>query len=69
MYFLTKDKVIVEGGEYTVYGMRYDDGPIAADLSTDKRVVQGLVEKCNKYQLEPIHMFDVIEDFLAEIKS
>ena len=69
MYFLTKDKVIVEGREYTVYGMKYNDGPFAADLSTDKHSVQRLVEKCNEYQLEPIHMFDVIEDFLAEFKS
>ena len=69
MYFLTKDQVIVEGREYTVYGMNYNDGPFAADLSTDKHSVQRLVEKCNEYKLEPIHMFDVIEDFLAEIKS
>ena len=65
MYFLTKDKVYVEGKEYTVYGMRYDDELVVGDLSTDLDKVKELVRKCNEYQLEPIHMFDVIDDFIA----
>lgn len=65
MYFLTKTRVCVEGEEHMVYGMKFNDELRFDDISEDKESVSALVEDCNKYQLEPIHMLDVIEDFLA----
>lgn len=65
MYFLTKTRVCVEGEEYTVYGMKFNEDLRFDDISEGKGSVSTLVEDCNKYQLEPIHMLDVIEDFLA----
>ena len=35
-----------------------------SDVSSDKSRVEELVDLCNKEQLEPIHIYDVIEDFL-----
>ena len=36
------------------------------DLTTDKARASSLVERCNRLALSPIHLDDVIEDFLAE---
>lgn len=35
-----------------------------SDVSTDKEKVDNLVDLCNKEQLEPVHIYDVIEDCL-----
>ena len=35
-----------------------------SDVSADKSKVEELVDLCNKEQLEPVHIYDVIEDFL-----
>lgn len=35
-----------------------------SDVSADKSRVEELVDLCNKEQLEPVHIYDVIEDFL-----
>ena len=66
MYTLTEKTVMVEGKECTVYGIRYDDEFFAADVSADAARVRQLVGDCNRYCLDPIHLMDVIEDFLAE---
>ena len=36
------------------------------DVSLDRTAVDTLVRKCNKYSLEPVHLPDVVDDFLAE---
>lgn len=66
MYFLTKKTITVENGEYTVYGMMYNDELRVDDISTDVQKVRTLVDSCNSHSLDPIHMFDVVEDFIAE---
>lgn len=66
MYFLTQKRKVLEGSEYTVYGMRYNDELYAEDISPDKEKVRRLVSDCNKHSLSPIHMYEVIEDFIAE---
>ena len=35
------------------------------DLSTDRMAVEKLVGLCNDLQLDPIHLDDVVEDFLT----
>lgn len=32
------------------------------DISTDKDFVDNLVNLCNRFQVDPIHLFDVVED-------
>ena len=35
------------------------------DITSDKNALAELVELCNRLQLSPIHLHDVIEDFLT----
>ena len=37
------------------------------DLSVDIQLVAGLVERCNSQKLDPIHLQDVVADFLATV--
>ena len=36
------------------------------DISPDKQKIELLAEQCNRLELSPIHLPDVIADFLAE---
>ena len=36
------------------------------DITADKEGLEGLVQKCNLLKLSPIHLDDVVQDFLAE---
>ena len=38
----------------------------ARDVSVDKQRVSDLVELCNRLAISDAHLYDVIEDFLAE---
>lgn len=38
-----------------------------SDLSADIQLVEGLVERCNSQELDPIHLQDVVTDFFATI--
>ncbi len=66
MYALTKNRVVIEGIEVDVYGISYDDAHSVVDVSTDRDEVLGLVNNFNKYGLEPIHLYDAIEDFFGD---
>lgn len=35
-----------------------------SDVSTDKNKVENLIALCNEEHLDPVHIYDVIEDFL-----
>lgn len=58
-------------GKYTAYGIAVYEMVNknkkelirVSDVSTDKIAVEKLVELCNKEHLEPVHIYDVIEDF------
>lgn len=63
MYKVIEDKVILDGKEYQTYGIQCGDIYVK-DVSADRAKVHELVEACNKFALEPIHLMDVIEDFL-----
>ena len=54
-----------EFGDYSAYGIALDGAAVVHGLSTNYIRVQDLVERCNKGALDPIHLPDVIEDFLA----
>lgn len=67
MYRVIEDKIIVEGIECCTYGIFYNDLFYVKDLSTDKDKVASLASLCNEGGLNPIHLNDIVEDFLAEI--
>ena len=65
---------VSEGRCYTTYGIaarlphdsEQDGITIAAipDVSTDMAEVDALVARCNRLALSPVHLNDVVEDFL-----
>lgn len=67
MWKMTKDEMQTEDGvRYTTYGIIGGDCTIP-DISTDKDVVIGFVDRLNKFEASPINAADIVEDFLAEI--
>ncbi len=38
-----------------------------ADMSSDKVSVEKFVESCNRVELDPVHLQDAAEDFIAEL--
>lgn len=62
MYELTEQKK----NDISVYGVKYGDLQID-DISADKDRVEKFVNDINKYQLSPIHLGDVIEDFVESV--
>ena len=59
------------GEEYAAYGITVMSGKreIASipDISTNYEDIRLLAESCTRNRLDPIHINDVIEDFLSEI--
>jgi hypothetical protein len=62
MYELTEQKK----NDISVYGIKYGNLQID-DISADKDRVKKFVNDINKYQLSPIHLGDVVEDFVASM--
>ena len=53
-------------GYYTSYGITLKNDPSVTvdDVSCEKKVVKRIVHALNRYQAEPVHLMDVIEDML-----
>lgn len=62
MYELTEKKK----NDISVYGVKYGDLQID-DISADKDKVEKFVDDINKHQLSPIHLGDVVEDFVENM--
>ncbi len=67
MYKVIEGNTIVEGREYTVYGIYYNDEYSIAAVSDDTVAVERLVQECNACGLDPVHLRDVAADFLVGI--
>ncbi|MBQ7923535.1 MAG: hypothetical protein IJ325_13335 [Clostridia bacterium] len=73
-YILIESIYTVNGTRYTTYGIAQTDVSDGCavilkaipDLSTDKDRVIRLAELCTKLCLAPIHISDIVEDFLGE---
>ncbi|MBQ4327978.1 MAG: hypothetical protein IJC32_06160 [Clostridia bacterium] len=65
---------VSEGKRYTTYGIvaralcgsEQNSVTVASvpDISTDMAEVDALVARCNRLALSPVHLNDVVEDFL-----
>lgn len=68
LYKLRIDKVQDEQRRtHTVYGIDvFECIQSAPDIFTDGQRAKQLVSLCNRLQLAPIHLHDVIEDALAK---
>lgn len=54
-----------EIGSYIGYDIRYGEHTVT-DISLDRAKIENLIERMNSDELSPLHMMDIIEDFLAE---
>ena len=67
-YILVPSQIIVEGTEYTTYGIGavHDNVMLECihDISTDYNKVMSLVMKCNEEYLALCHLHDIAEDAL-----
>lgn len=68
MYSVNHSTITDENGtKHDTYGISYADKEIK-DISTEKKKVEKLVSLCNNLSLSPIHINDVIEDFLVDFE-
>ena len=67
-YILNKSLITDEQGvTHETYGITCGER-IITDISTNKQSIESLIKKANKTGLSPIHLDDVIEDFLVDFK-
>lgn len=68
MYTLNQSTVTDEDeGLHITYGISHNDTMIK-DVSIDKVKVEKLITLCNELDLSPIHIYDVVEDFLVDFE-
>ena len=63
-YQRVQSKVTMEGRETITYGILCGE-TVIPDMSTEKEAVDRLVALCNQLQLDPIHMQNVVDDWLG----
>ena len=72
-YFLITSKISdkdIAASSIDTYGIGLREPTVLyiKDISTNKPFVQGLVELCNQLQADPIHLREIIDDALFEMK-
>ena len=72
-YFLCENDRIYENGEkHHTYGIKVsynNTDKLIEDISTDYQFVQSIINKFIKYNLEPIHIYEAIENAFADLWS
>lgn len=70
-YFLCENDRIYENGEKRhTYGIKVsynNTEKLIEDISTDYQFVQSIINKFIKYNLEPIHIYEAIENAFADL--
>lgn len=68
-YLLIEDAVTADGKKVHTYGIAVMPKPSHEfhDLATDREAVARLVSRCNELRLDPIHLPEVIEDFILTV--
>ena len=69
VYTVTEGDYQVDGYKYRGYGICVKnrdtgDSRCIHDISVRRNEVEELIERCNRLQLDPVHVDDVIDDFL-----
>ncbi len=64
MYRVIGRQYVFEGTRYLGYGISCPCREIE-DITTDYYRLARLVKLCNELQLDPVHLDDVVEDFLC----
>ncbi|MBQ8496053.1 MAG: hypothetical protein IJ489_01165 [Clostridia bacterium] len=69
-YFLTKGIYIIDAKEHIGYGIAYRDKEQQIsfeDISSEPEKLSSIVEICNNIELSPLHLCDIVNDFLADM--
>ena len=67
---MTQKIYTIENKEYIGYGIvcKGENGTyLLEDISCNAAEVLLLIDRCNSLSLSPIHLFDVVEDFISDI--
>ena len=72
VYATVESECQTEGFKYIGYGIcvrdeRTGKQRLFRDISVRKREIDELVKRCNALKLDPVHIEDVIEDFLFDM--
>ena len=67
-YLVTKEVCGIPGCRYVMYGLQVQEKEIR-QISGDRRAVEALAERCTRLALDPIHLEDVVQDFLWELAN
>lgn len=65
MYQINVSALNCENGESETYGVTIGNRKIY-DLSPDREKVENFIDVLNRLEVSPIHLDDVIDDFLCE---
>jgi len=65
-YGVLSESKYVSGGYIKSYGIVTEENTLVRDITDDYGDICELVRRLNRYEVEPLHMYDVIDDFLVE---
>lgn len=68
-YTIISEDLKAEGVSYTAYGITSSDGTTIHDITTQGIRLARFVDKLNKFDLSPAHLYDAVENFLAELSE
>ena len=72
VYTVIESGCQVEGYKYTGYGICVENTATGEsrsfkDISVRRKEIEELSDRCNRLQLDPIHIEDIIDDFLCVV--
>ena len=63
LYQILREEQRIDGKWYTVYGIACDR-VVISNVTADADRLRGLIALCNALELSPLHLPEVVEDFL-----
>ena len=64
-YKLRADTILTEQGiPVTVYGITLDGSLSIPDIFTSRPAAEEFIKLCNRLELSPLHIYEVIDDLL-----
>ncbi len=72
LYVITEDAYLCDGHKFVSYGIsvlsnEFNHIQSIHRISENYASISNLVELCNSLQLDPIHLYDVVDDFVSDI--
>lgn len=67
MWKIIEKELVTEDGEgYTGYGVECGECSVD-DITSEQTVIEKLADELNRYEASPLHIWDIVENFLAEM--